>query len=215
MKCNTGKQILHSFHFHPQSERCTQRRNPRIFWDLENRTREENRGGGEASLNNKGHQCLKSSEILSDQSPDQQHGSSPWFGWEDFIRDKVDSHTYTHIPCQYWQKQNNVREMVCWLPRLKDWGQTSKKKKDLREESWVLESDLWKFTCSTHAHTTHHNLRVAMDALTPNEIQAIICLKKAEAEEKNTQVPSLKERLAVIYQTFLTPLTYLCQLVPD
>lgn len=47
-------------------------------------------------MNNKGHQCLKSSEMLSDQSPDQQHGSSPWFGCSDsFIRDEVDSQTHT------------------------------------------------------------------------------------------------------------------------
>lgn len=37
-------------------------------------------------------------------------------------------------------------------------------------------------------------------------------MKKAGVDEKTTQVPSLDEGLTRIYQTFLTPLTFLCQL---
>lgn len=104
--------------------------------------------------------------------------------------------------------------MVCWLPRLKkkNRGQNSKSKKNPRENS-----ECFREICAVHLlHTytnTQHNLRVTCINLQWDISTIRNVPEKAEVEGKNTPVVSLDETLAGIYQAFLTPLTFLYQLV--
>lgn len=81
-------------------------------------------------------------EMLSDQKPphQQRRSASVWAVWI-LLSEMSRNH------------QHSDRETVGRLPRLKDSGQTSEKKKDLRENSWVLWEELWSVPAYIHTRT--------------------------------------------------------------